>query len=230
LKTIWILFLAIILSCQSGKQNSSIVDKAKGIAKEDTLVVSVPAGPEMAGSAFRERATNYFVVHGRDTSDFRCVFAESNEGGKVRIFMKTPYSDSKTSYRQRMDEMKRILPVAAKEYNFDSLISLSLGRLVETGDLAVKVTREYIGKYGNNYNLRLKDYKPVADFLKESELGKDLDTLFLPFSVTVKRIVIEKLFFTTREELLRNGTIEYNISAIPYRILDCITWVQLGKK
>jgi hypothetical protein len=226
-----ILLLSIIgMGCHSGKPGDHARSSAMEAVKADTMVVSVRARQEMAGSAFRERATSYFVVNGRDTSDFRCVFAESDEGGKITVFMKTPYSGSKTSYRQRMDEMKRILPVAAAEYNFDSLTSLGLGRLVETGDLAEKVTREYITKYGNNYTLRLKDYKPVADFLKESDLGKDLDALFLPYSVSVKAVVIEKLFFTTKEELFRTGTLECDSSAIPGRILDCITWVLLEKK
>lgn len=124
--------------------------------------------------------------------------------------------------------MKSILTRAEKEYNFDSISSISLGRLILNGDLAVDLTNNYYQKFGTNS--KLESYSNVRSFLKESKLGADMNDLFKPYSISVDDVSIEKLYFTSRKELLLASKIETDTLTIPYKILDCIVWIRLTKK
>jgi hypothetical protein len=73
------------------------------------------------------------------------------------------------------------------------------------------------------------DYDTMKQFLINSKLGHDLNNAFNPYSLKVIDVSREKLFFTTRKDLLKSGNIESNPDSIPENILDCITWVKLGK-
>jgi hypothetical protein len=129
-----------------------------------------------------------------------------------------------------MEELSAILPEAAKEYNFDSLQSMFLGRLVYNGDIAVEVTKQYKEKLGANEKITTADYKTIAQFLASSTLAADFNQLFKPYGITVSGVSIEKVFFTTKKELYRVCTIETDSLSVPDKILDCITWIQLKRK
>lgn len=206
----------------------SLFEPQHNSSVSDTLIGSKVITNELAGSAFRRRATGYFVIVNGDTSRFISYFKELKEGG--RISLDIHYTPKAMTYRQWMQELSTILPVAQQDYNFDSLQSLFLGRLVYNGDIAIYVTKEYRKKVGKKENIRTTDYKKIEEFLTESKLAADLNELFNPYNISVSGFSIEKVFFTTKKELLQVSAVETDPSIIPDKILDCITWVKLKKK
>ena len=104
-----------------------------------------------------------------------------------------------------------------------------MGRLVTSGDLAVDVTKQYMQKYGENYKIRIKDYRKVAQFLFDSKLTTDWNRLLKSYLISVVKVSPEKIFFTTRNELYRVSKIEADSISVPERILDCIVGLRLKK-
>jgi hypothetical protein len=222
------LLVVLLASCNDNRQNSFAQTTAENKVTVDTIIGSKGITDEIAGSAYRKRATGYFVIIGKDTSDYTCIFTESKDGGKVSISLNIPYSKATMTYRQRLEELKIILPKAAKDYNFDSLSSISFGRLILSGDLAIEVTQQYRQKFGTSN--KLESYTTVEQFLKVSKLGTDLNVLFKPYSISVDKVSIEKLFLTSRQDLYWASKVETDTTKIPDKILDCMTWAILTKK
>jgi len=226
-KLVFLLVLPVITACcdapQSFRQESPIVDSVK----VDTSIGRKEITDEIAGSAYRKRATAYFVIAGKDTSKYSCIFSESKDDGRVSLDLHIPYSNSGLNYREREKEIKLLLPEAAKDFRFDSLYTVSFGRLLLSGDLAIEITREYLVKYGADD--KIKDYAQVAAFLQGSELSRDVNELFKPYSLALDRVSIEKVFFATREDLFKLSKIEKKQNEIPGKILDCILYVKLKK-
>ncbi len=220
--------LAIILTSCSDRQNSSVKTTNENIVTIDTLVGSKIITDEIAGSAYRKRAIGYFVIIDKDTSDYTCIFSEYKDKSIVGIDLNILYFKATMPYRQRLEELKIILPTAATDFNFDSLTGINFGRLVLSGDLAIDITKQYQQKFGTSD--KLQSYETVGQFLKESKLGSDLDNLFRPYSITVDKVSIEKLFYASREEIFWGSKIETDSVNIPDKILDCMTWVKLTKK
>lgn len=222
-------FLLVFLTgCNDNRQNNFVLIATDNKITIDTIVGSKTINDEIAGSAFRKRAIGYFVIINKDTSDFTCIFTESKKSSEVGIDLNIKYFKASMTYQKRLDELKIILPKAATDFNFDSLSSISLGRLILSGDLAIEVTKEYRQKFGTSNNL--ESYAAVEQFLKESKLGSDIDTIFKKYSLSVEKVSIEKLFLTSRDELYWASKIETDSSNIPDKILDCLTWVKLKKK
>jgi hypothetical protein len=222
------LLLLLLTACSNGGQVNSTTTPETTNLTNDTVIGSKTITNEIAGSAYRRRAIGYFVIIGKDTSDYTCIFTESKDGGKVGIDLNIPYSKAAMTYRQRLEELKIVLPKAATDFDFDSLTGISFGRLVLSGDLAVDVTKQYRQKFGTSNKLR--DYETVGQFLAKSKLGADIDSLFKPYSISVDKVYIEKLFFATKEELYWASKIEIDSANVPDKILDCMTGVKLTKK
>ena len=172
----------------------------------------------------------YFIIVNNDTSDFMPIFTESKDDNVIGINLNLPYSKHTKTFVQRLSELKLILPLASKEFNFDSLKSMSIGRLILTGDLAVDITKEYKKKFGDIERIRTADYQRISDFLLESKLTSDFNELFKPYSISVETISIEKVFFTTKSELLNYSKLDKDTTEIPVKILDCITSIRLRKE
>ena len=228
IKLIFGLLVILLSSCNNNPHNSFDQTTTESNVSVDTIVASKTIKDEISGSAYRKRATGYFVIIDNDTSDYTCIFSESKYGGNVSIDLNIPDSKAEMSYNQRLEELKIILPKAAKDYNFDSLSSISFGRLILSGDLAIKVTQQYRQKFGTSN--KLESYTTVEQFLKESKLGADLNDLFKPYSMSVDKVFIEKLFLISRQDLYWASKIEVDTTIIPDKILDCMTWVKLSKK
>lgn len=230
-QVIYFISIFLIAACSSehksegNKKNSDSLDLVtQSINNVDTLVGSKPITEEIAGSAFRKRATAYFIITGIDTSDFVCVLMEAKENGTVQMEL-TPRrakDDSKT-YKQRLFELKKILPFAAKDYKFDSINNVFLGSLISHGDLAIDVTKHYIKKYGSS--TKITDYKKIESFLLTSKLAIDINELFKPYNLSVKKVGVEKAFFMDKKDLYLLSKIEYDTTAVPDKILTCITWL-----
>ncbi len=231
MKRIILINLIILVTCSCSsptgqkRESDNKESKAQSI---DTLIGKKNITNEIAGSAYRKRATGYFTIVNKDTSDFMPIFSEYNDNGKIGINLNLPYLKNAKTYFQRLSELELILPEAALEYNFDSLRTVSIGRLILSGDLAISVTKEYKEKFGNKEKIITSDYKEISEFLlAESTLAKDLNELLKPYSKSVSRIDIEKAFFTDKDELLRYSEISRDTTEIPEKILDFITWINI---
>ena len=191
----------------------------------DTIIAKKNITEEIAGSAFRKRATGYFQIVNKDSSDFMVVFSEGKDG-KVRIGCRYDQLNRKGKlYKTRINEFKRIINSAKSYYDLDSLSSIGVGRLISTGDLAISITNEYINKYGNDF--KTIDYKRVTDFLLDSKLTRDINEILRPYSKRVKMIECEKIFFTTKEDLYWASIVETDSTLVPDKLLDCMTWIIL---
>ena len=239
IKIISILLLTILaLSCgyrtdKEVKLNAPLTN----ISNSDTITCKKNLIGEVAGSAFLQRATGYFLVSGNDTSDFMPIFTESKENGKINIDLNLPYTGMKKPfsektpindpkpYSQWFKELEIILQTASKDYNLDSLGSISVGRLILTGDLAIDITKEYNKRFGNKKQITTADYGEIEKFLLTSKLAKNFNNLLKPYKLTAKKISIEKTFFTTQKDLINNSSTEILDDSIPDSILDCITWI-----
>jgi hypothetical protein len=223
---ILILLLAIfMIACQGNKRDDDQSEHSETKPQNDTVVGTKIITDEVAGGAYRKRAKGYFlVINSNDTSMFRCIVTESNEGA-VGIDLHLPYRKTLT-HRDRIIELQKLLPAAARDFNFDSLKSLSLGRLILSGDLAVDVTEQFME---SGHDEQLPDYEVASFLIKESPLQDDFNRLFAPYSIQVDRVSLEKLFYTTKKELLNLNVLEKDTATIPSRIVDCIIWVRLKK-
>jgi hypothetical protein len=229
-KLTMLLLALLFLTCnQNGKSVSSQTSSEKQTTA-DTIVGSKLMTNEVAGSSYLKKAIGYYIIVGNDTSDFTCIFSESKDGGKVGMDLNISYSKITMTYGQRMNELKKILSVAVKDFNFDSLTTIDFGRLVLSGDLAIDITNQYKQKFGTSTKITDYDYGMVSRFLENSKLATDLDNLFKPYSISVVNVSIEKVFFTTKEDLYQLSKIETDTTKVPDRILDCMTWVRLTRK
>lgn len=222
------LIILVIYSCSSPTgQKQESENKESKAQSIDTLIGKRNITNDVGGSSYRKRATGYFTIVNKDTSDFMPIFSEYNVNGEIGINLNLSYLKNARTYFQRLSELELILAEAALEYNFDSLKTMLIGRLILSGDLAISVTKEYKDKFGNK-EIITGGYKEISEFLlAESILAKDLNELLKPYSKSVSRINIEKVFFTDKDELLRYSKISRETTEIPEKILDFMTWVNI---
>jgi hypothetical protein len=233
MKKIIIVLLSFLVCCGCSNQTESKtkIDDVKQTAfLADTIIGKKTITNEIAGSAYRKRATGYFVIVKNDTSDFMPIFAQSKDDNSIGIHLNLPYTKHTRTFVQRLSELKLILPLASNEFNFDAIKTISVGRLILTGDLAVDITTQYKNKFGDAERITTADYQRISDFLLESKLTSDLNELFKPYSISVETINIEKVFFTTKSELSNYSKLDKDTTEIPERILDCVTWIKLKKE
>ncbi|MEI7597348.1 MAG: hypothetical protein WCK02_16485 [Bacteroidota bacterium] len=228
IRTTFGLLIILLLGCNDNRQNSFAKSTSLDKLSIDTIVGSKTITNEIPGSAYRKRAIGYFVIIGKDTSDYTCIFTESKDNNNVGIDLNIKYLKASMTYRQRLKELKIIMPKAATDFNFDSLTGISFGRLILSGDLAIDVTKQYRQKYGASN--KLQNYLTVQEFLKQSKLCADIDNLFKPYSISSDKVSIEKLFLTSRTELCWASKIEADTSNVPDKILDCMLGVKLKKR
>jgi hypothetical protein len=211
-----ILFISGCKDSQSGKTKATELT----VASADPIIIGRQViTHEVAGSAYRKRAMGYFIVDKGDTSSIMFVFSEAKESGKINLLFREK-EKSTITYRQKLVQLKKILPEAAKDFKIDSLNAISIGRLVSNGDIAVEVTEEFM----KNGNHRLDNYH-LALFIKDSRLAKDMNEVFSGYSTRVNGFSLEKTHFSSKDVLLRVSSIERDSSTIPEKIIDCQTWI-----
>lgn len=229
MKYLSIILIIILTSCTNKTRKEALPQNEKNVIS-DTLIGEAEITNEIAGSSYRNRATGYFVIIEKDTSKYMPVFTESKENGSVSIIQNLPYSKSNTTYSQRLKELKLILQRAEQNYNLDSLTNMSLGRLVLSGDLAVTLTKELESTFGDKEKITTTEYREISDSLMQSTLAKDLNMVFKPYLKSVKKISVEKVFFTSKKELMRYSNITRDSTQIPENIIDFTTWVEFENK
>lgn len=135
------ILICVLLSCRQNQSDKTVLTDDKSVVTLDTIVGRKTITDEIAGAVYRKRAIGYFVIVNSDTSVFTCIFSESKASEKVSMDMRFPRASM--TYRQRMTELRTILPEAAKDFKLDSLKSIYLGRLVKNGDIAIQVTDQF---------------------------------------------------------------------------------------
>lgn len=239
-KQLFGIFAISLLGCTNVRQTNLDQETEKAVQVTDTIVGSRAITDELAGGNYRKRAMGYFVIVGKDTSDYTCIFTESKEGGKVGMDLNISYWKLTHTYRERFDELKHILRKVGEDFNLDSLSGVYYGRLMQSGDLAIDVTRQYEEQFGSIRKIKnfpVKDYSRVSQFLKTSKLATDLETLLKEQSLVVEKVHIEKVIifpgedlYSTRKGVFRLSNIEIDTTQVPEKILDCMLGVELKKK
>lgn len=227
-RSILLVLFPVLLACSQKGQKNLPAPVPEPVEPVTALVYKRAVTDELAGGAYRKRADGYRIISGKDTSDFVCIFTESKENGRVGLDFYFTGGRCSRTYRRKMQELEMILPVAAKDYDFTQFRLISMGRLIESGDLAAEISKQFSEKWGEASEL--KDYQQITDFLRESRLGASLDSLLMPYLLKVESVAAEKLIFTTREDLYLACVLEQDTSLMPQKILDCITWVNLGAR
>jgi len=220
-----LLVIAIFFTCFFFKTGYG-----KSVFKTDTIIGSRNITNELPGSALRKRAKEYFVIAGKDTSFLQCYFIESKDGNSVDIDIADHYMvpKEKITYNEFIKELKAILPIAAKDFNFKKLNSIFVGRIIRKGDIAIEITNQYAQKFGST-NKKI-DFQKTTIFLTHSKLADDFNTLLKPYSFSVHNTPIEHPFFTTRNELFSQSKIETDPKKVPEKIFDCMVWLELKAK
>lgn len=212
----------------------------------DTIIVSKLIPEDISGSLYKEK--EYFIVTGKDTSSFSCVFSENkktelinikfeydlyNKKSMTSLFDTIAVTDvkfilqkrySSLSYKQQINEFKMILQKAVEDFDFNNLHYLFFGVLSSSGDLAISLTNQYVMQFGKD----VTDQR-VKQFLKVSQLVFDINSCLKPFSILVEDISIEKSYFVSSKELFKTSEIETDQMLVPNSILNCYIYVKLKR-
>ncbi len=204
------LFLLLLLSgCNNLKPTES--------TKEDQPTVGSIVDIIMAEVG--RKSIGYFIITDGDTSDINFIFSEEKDGKAVFMSFSEP-EPSTVTYRQKLEQLKQVLPEAAKDFRIDSLNGALIRTLASNGDIAIDVTEEFMKLDSSRF-----EYGYIESFLKDSKLARDMNEMFADYSIKVKRFYIEKLHYTSKEDLLWMSVIEQDTATIPDRVIDCITWI-----
>jgi hypothetical protein len=195
----------------------------------DTIVISKKITNQLAGGAYRKRATQYQIVIKEDTSSFGVAFTESNKNdfeneGCVNIRLGL---SNKKSYKSQYFELAKIIEFASKEYNLDSLKSIYFLHLYNTGDLAIKISQLYYTRnYGKNF---FEDYTIINQFFLESKITEDLNNLFTPYGLKVMCYNFEHPMLINYSYIFKESIIETDKNEVPSKILDAILTIYFEK-
>lgn len=219
-KYIFILFI-ILSACQTKESSQS----QTAVVEPDTVVLRFDVNEELAGSVYREKATGYLLVVDQDSTLYFPAFTKSKSEGRVGLILGLHPS---LTYGEQLQQLQAILPYAARDYNFDSLSGIYLGRLVQTGDLAIQVTNEYLEAFDGYASTATTQYDTIASFLTSSKLGRDFNKLFTPHGLKVVGTSVEKVFYTEIYESIKIDSALH--SQFPDKVLDAMVWVRLEKQ
>ncbi len=228
------LIFKLLFSCSNEKKEYEkkevqIENKKKEIKIEDRGVIigKKDVTNEVFGLGELKKATSYFTIIKNDSSSFSPIVVKYKKNGDLAIKQNLSYVKRNKPYSQRLNEFKMILAEAAKEYNFDSLKKILMGRLMLSGDLAITVTEEYKKTKKNKEKITIADYQDVLDFVLKSRLTKDLNELLKPYSKSVSKMHLDKVLFTSKSQLLIHSEISKDSTKIPNKILDFLAVIEL---
>lgn len=207
----FIIVLAISCSDHNSPANSSKIDI------EDIIV-----GKRIV-QQYEEKIIEavYFSIRKNDTSNLRYHFLQGlSDSIEIVVYPKDPLQNPQLFYQEELQEQKLILKSASKDFKLEFLNKIWDIPLLETGDLAITVTKQlpsdYLSKQLNNID--------VAKFLLTSKLTTDLNELLRPYNKKIKRYVVEKARLLKDSDFLKYNKIETSISEIPHKVLDAQIW------
>jgi hypothetical protein len=212
----YFIFILIIccaaLSCKENsntkKNNSNLSTKAKGF---DTV-----CNTDLLKLPFKE-LKEYFLIINKDSSKLTCLLRRYLNN---QVSMEITFAENKF-YKQQFEELKRIFQCASTEFQFDSLKIISNFYLIETGDLAIEITKQLSAE--DKFNVT--DNHKTADFLMKSQLTTDLNLLFAAYGLQVKRYAIEHPMLIDSTVFLQVNKRETLHSEVPKKILDGQLWI-----
>ena len=176
----------------------------------------------------------YHVVSRSDTSRFRVSIFNRELNKGLQLHTGFPGYDNGKIYSHAMKELKKILQHANRTQALDSISLISLGSLINTGDLAIDVSKDFdvlYPEYGKLLNQRKGyrfDYEALRTFLMTSELTQDFNTVLSPYSLKIKNVFIEKAHYTAPQSLPSRQYLETDSSEIPENILNGMVWLEVG--
>jgi len=186
------------------------------VGKQD-VTLTIP------GAEHIKKAYSYSVMLGANPSLFKCHFSQWKADNS--LFFVSKFVPA-LSYRLEMNELKSIVAEADKDFNLDSLKTIGVGELIETGDLAITITKAYLKTYGDKNK---KVNQQVDTFLLHSQLVLDFNALLNPYGLEVKQVLTEKMTFESSEHLTKHSVIESLPTDIPQNILNGIMYLKVGK-
>src|SRR5688572_29160565 len=203
-----IFFWLVIVSCSNGNDRSNVSPKT---GSEDTSVYREAITIQLAGGAYRKRATGYSLIVDSITSHLVSYFQEYNEGG---VGVEIAFAEN-TSYYQQFKELQYIFEVASHEYQMDSLGGAYF-YLFELGDLTIDITNqmtvEDVREVTNN--------RHTANFLLKSKLTDDLNNLLSPYQKQVDHYAIEHPMLIDTSLFIKENYISTPLARIPKKVLD----------
>lgn len=182
----------------------------------DTTIYRKTITKELPGGAYRKRATSYSLIIDKDTSHLECYFEEYNNG---KVGFQISFADNK-KYATQFIELESLIKAASTEYNMDSLSGAFL-YLIETGDLAIDITRQLSDKDIKN----VTNNRSTATFLLKSKLTDDLNSLLLSYKKEVQQYAIEHPMLIDSSEIIKYNQIDTPKNKIPKKILDGTIWI-----
>lgn len=221
-----IILLTVLASCShtpAPADQTTMMPPAESVApKMDTLVAKKDVTAVIPGSEYIKKAYSYVLINGADTSPFKCHFSQWKADSSLFFVSKfTPVM----SYEQQMNELVRITAEADRDFNLTTLKTIGIGRLISTGDLAVKISKTYEQRYGKGGRISIN----IDTFLLHSTMTQNFNRLLSPYGIEVKEVVTEKKIFLPSAQLPLYSKIESPSAFIPENILDCITYLKVGK-
>ncbi len=191
----------------------------------DTAVIGLVNLYEMPGKATLSRSMRYFLKKGNDSSRFSCVLHETRENKKLG--MDIHLAQQTMTWEEEMQELETMMPVIAREFFLDSLSSISLGRLSETGDACADVTRLYREKVSKSK--RIPSYQLISSFLLHTSLTARLNQALSPYRLKVRGYGLEKVFFISKSSVTANTRFAGS-GDIPDQLLDAIMRISIQRK
>jgi hypothetical protein len=219
MKVYYVLLSVFVLFCTSCNSQKKEESKSVRIGQKNIT-------DEIAGSNYRKKATQYFIINEGDTSTFRPIFSEARDGQQVNIYLRAHRLDKKT-LKEQLQELKQILPAAEKEYNLDSLRSFYGGSFIDMGEHAIRVTNGYINKHGQKRGIPTKHYTEISNMLVKS-VSEELNNAFKSNNIVVKKASIEKAHYVPKEYFLKRNKTKIDTANIPNEIINAMLWVTLG--
>lgn len=222
MKQLALLLLSIILLCSCSKKENLQPEKKI----QDTVVVKINRK-----SDYYSQAVAYKLVIAGDTSKTGIYFFR-NKGGKLHLGLglgmgstKSKYIETKP-YRLRYLEIEKLMKQAFLDMDTKSLEDVSIGWLMETGDLAIDVSRDYFKRYGNPgrigwHQIGPKKRDQIDEILITSRTGQDVNRLLTPFGKKIDRVIRKEQLMFEPKEVLKHYTIyETDPSLIPDFIMN----------
>ncbi|MHA3787079.1 hypothetical protein ACX0HA_02620 [Flavobacterium hauense] len=218
----FIILMTSLLLCSCSKKENLQPEKKT----QDTIVVR-----DEQKDDYYAKIIEYRLVIAEDTSKTGIVFFQNKQGklhlglGLGMASQKRKYIENKP-YRLRYLEVKKLMQEAAKDFDTKSLEDVGIGFLIETGDLAIDVSRNYYKKYGNTGRITWVQIGPkkreeIYEILITSRAGQDLNSLLTPFGKKIDKVTrAEQLQFLPKEAINYYTTYETEASQIPEFIMD----------
>ncbi|MDH8701621.1 hypothetical protein M2138_000968 [Dysgonomonadaceae bacterium PH5-43] len=218
-----LLFLGVLVACNNAKDIEVISNDAETANK----IVVTQYISEGYGEVER------FIVNKVDTSSLSVVFAENTNKNIVAnlyldIYNKRyrdlydsiaieEYNMISTSsyYKMNSKEIMEELKLILEEFSNINKLKYINTELLYFGDFAIDITTLYTNKIG------LIDYEIMEQILRESKIKTELDCILKSYSLEVKDIIVEKLFFVNKTNLYDLNKIDTDDSLVPDEILNC---------